>query len=269
MTKEIINLPMVNLSPTMKCNLKCRLCGVLVPQYDYRPQMTAEEFSTTLRALFSIADNVGKLQITGGEPLLHPKLSDILSECFCYESQFEELWLFTNCAVPINQNVIKILYKYKYKVLIHASDYGVKPEVTGEVIETLKKNSIPYRYLKYYGTDQYADGWVDQGDFVAHGRPALELKEIFSNCPHVTRGGSWYIRNGQMHWCGRSIRGVEVGKIPPCEDDYMDIMNGTIEFRRKKLQSLMKAEYITACDYCNGCYGTIDKRKRQPAGEQI
>lgn len=269
MTKEYIYLPMVNLSPTMKCNLKCRLCGVLVPQYDYRPQMNTEEFHTSLFALFSIADKIGKLQITGGEPLLHPNLPFILYECFWYESQFDELWLFTNCSVSINQDVIEILKKYRNKVLIHASDYGIKPEVSQGIVNALKENHIPYRYLKYYGTDQYADGWVDQGDFVPHRRTESKLKEIFSNCPHVTRGGSWYIRNGQMHWCGRSIRGVEVGKIPLCENDYLDITKGTIDFRREKLRSLMKVKYITACDYCNGCYGTTDKNKRYPAGEQI
>ena len=56
----------LNLTPTMRCNLKCALCGVLVPQYDYRPQMTAEEFSKTLSAVFSIVDRVGRLPVTRG-----------------------------------------------------------------------------------------------------------------------------------------------------------------------------------------------------------
>ena len=65
----------VNLTPTMRCNLRCALCGVLVPQYDYRPHMTVQEFSQTLEALFAVVDRVGRLQITGGEPLLPPELA--------------------------------------------------------------------------------------------------------------------------------------------------------------------------------------------------
>ena len=72
-----------------------------------------------------------------------------------------------------------------------------------------------------------------------------------------------------MHWCGRSIRGTEVGKIPLREEDYLDIFSGSIEERREKLRTLMSAKTILACDYCNGYYGTEDACKRHPAGEQV
>ncbi|MDE7244675.1 MAG: hypothetical protein K2O18_11980, partial [Oscillospiraceae bacterium] len=107
-----INLAVVNLTPTMRCNLKCALCGVLVPQYSYRPHMTAEEFSQNLRAVFEIADTVGRLQITGGEPLLHPQLNRMLEECFTYRERFDELWIFSNCAVPFREDVLEILRKH-------------------------------------------------------------------------------------------------------------------------------------------------------------
>ena len=29
----------INFTPTMRCNLKCKLCGVMVPHYDYRPHI--------------------------------------------------------------------------------------------------------------------------------------------------------------------------------------------------------------------------------------
>lgn len=260
---------MINLTPTMRCNLKCRLCGVLVPQYEYHPHMTTEEFSDTLKAVFEIADHIKKVQITGGEPLLHPNLPEMIEECFKYSKQFEKLWLFTNCAVPMKPKVLQTLLKYKEKVLIHASDYGLRCDIADELVETLKRNHLEYRYLKYYGENQYLDGWVDQGDFILHGRSKAELEDNFAKCPHVERGGSWYVRGGQMHWCGRSIRGTEVGKIPLREEDYLDIFSGSIEGRREKLRTLMNAKTILACDYCNGYYGTEDACKRHPAGEQV
>lgn len=264
-----ICLPMVNLTPTMKCNLKCKLCGVLVPQYEYRPHMTTDEFSRMLKAVFAIIDHVGKVQITGGEPLLHQELPEMIEQCFQYSEQFDQLWLFTNCSVPIKPQLVEQLVRFKNKLLIHASDYGLRPDIAGELINTLDSNGLEYRYLKYYGDNQYADGWVDQGDFVLHSRLKPELETVFSTCPHVKRGGSWYIRNGQMHWCGRSIRGTEVRKIPLREEDYLDIFAGTIAERREKLQKLMNVKTIQACDYCNGYYGTEDTEKRHPAGEQV
>ena len=255
----------------MQCNLKCELCGVLVPHYSYRPQMTVEECSDTLCAIFQIVNSVGKLQITGGEPLMHPKLDLILEECFKYREQFKELWFFSNCAVPLRPEVVEALEKNKEKVVVHCSDYGVKPEIATRIRNVLDEHMLNYKYLKYYGEDQYYDGWVDNGDFVPHHRTKEENEKIFNECSHVCRGGSWYVRNGQMHWCGRSIRGTELGKIPLCEDDYLDIFTNetSLEEKRQKLEKLKMARCIIACDYCNGYYGTEDKAKRYPAGGQM
>ena len=264
-----IHLPVINLTPTMRCNLKCKLCGVMVAQYSYRPHITAEEFAAMLKAVFEIVDGVDKLQITGGEPLLHTDLPEMLEECLRYSTQFDVLQLFTNCAVPFRPELVDVLQKHKDRIVLHLSDYGIKPELVEELLPMLERYGISHRYLKYYGDEQYMGGWVDQGDFVKHGRSDTELNKVFAACSHVVRGGSWYVRGGQMHWCGRSIRGTEVGKIPLLQGDYLDIFNGTINERRGKLQELRNAKYITACDYCNGLYGTEDDDLRQPAGEQI
>ena len=84
----------LNLTPTMQCNLKCKLCGVLVPHYNYRPQMTVDEADKTLKAVFEIVDKVGKLQITGGEPLMHPQLDQILQNCFVYSNNLKNFGFF-------------------------------------------------------------------------------------------------------------------------------------------------------------------------------
>ena len=74
-----------------------------------------------------------------------------------------------------------------------------------------------------------------------------------------------------MHWCGRSIRGTELGMIPLQQDDYLDIFDETttVEEKREKLERLHGGKKITACDFCNGYYGTDDMSKRYPAGGQM
>ena len=264
-----IQLGMINLTPTMKCNLKCKLCGVMVPHYEHCPQMTTEEFEKTLDAIFAFVDHVRKLQITGGEPFLYAKLAEAVEYCFNYRDRFDKMWIFTNGTVPISAGLQDALRKYKDKILVHISDYGVRREVTEKVVETLKDIGCEYRYLKYFGDQQYYDGWVDQGDFVCHNRNETDLENVFKTCPHVSRGGSWYVRNGQMHWCGRSIRGEELKKVPVPENEYVDIFAGTVESRKEKLKKVMECAYITACNYCNGNYGTEQSEKRYPAGEQM
>lgn len=266
-----MRLDNVNLTPTMNCNLRCELCGVLVPQYKFRPQMTTDEVVKTLKALFNVVDQVGRLQITGGEPLMHPELDQILEESFRYKDYFNELWLFSNCAVPFRKTVLDLLAEHSDQTVVHCSDYGVKKEVSDNNIRLLKEKGIPFRYLKYYGENQYCEGWVDNGDFVPHYRTEKENEAIFSACPHVCRGGSWYIRHGQIHWCGRSVRGTELGKIPLREKDYLNLFDkdATVEELEKKLVRLRQVKCITACDYCNGLYGTEDVCRRLPAGKQM
>ncbi len=181
------------------------------------------------------------------------------------------MWFFSNCAVPFRNDVLDILKVHSDQVVVHCSDYGVRPEVSEQNLKQLAAAHIPHKYLKYYGDSQYCDGWVDNGDFVPHHRTDKENERIFSACSHVCRGGSWYVRNGQMHWCGRSIRGAELGKIPLRKEDYLDIFDPatTLEEKRKGLEALMQVHMIIACDYCNGDYGTEDAAKRHPAGEQL
>ncbi len=264
-----INVEMVNLTPTMRCNLKCKLCGVLVPHYSYCPQMAKDEFINSLKAVFEIIDHVNKLQITGGEPFIHPQLAELVEACFEYKKQFGKLWIFTNGTVPLSAKMLDILKRYNSDILIHISDYGLRREITTKLIEDIEKTGCQYRYLKYYGEQQYFDGWVDQGDFISHNRNEKDMEEVFEHCPHVCRGGSWYVRNGQMHWCGRSIRGFELEKIPLKEGEYLNIYEGNIEERRDKFKNLMKLKSITACNYCNGNYGTNQEDKRYPAGQQM
>lgn len=264
-----ICVEMVNFTPTMRCNLKCKLCGVLVPHYSYCPQMTVDEFEKSLEAMFQVVDYVRKLQITGGEPFMHPQLPELIKKCFQYEKQFDKVWILTNGTIPLKPELLEAISQHKDRILVHISDYGLKKENTEKLVRELQEIGCEYRYLKYYGEQQYFDGWVDQGDFVSHGREKKELRQIFKECPHVCRGGSWYIRNGQVHWCGRAIRGMELQKIPLKDTEYLDLFEGTREEKREKFVKLMQLEFITACDYCNGNYGTSQLGKRYPAGEQI
>ena len=49
----------------------------------------------------------------------------------------------------------------------------------------------------------------------------------------------------------------------------LDDENTTIEQKKQLFEELQKRTVITACDYCNGYYGTTDVSKRYPAGEQM
>ena len=83
-------------------------------------------------------------------------------------------------------------------------------------------------------------------------------------------GGNWRTRDGKVHWCSRSQRGMELGLIPDCPEDYVDLFdNSTRAEKQEKFRRIANAPCLSACDRCSGDQGTDDQQKRYPAAEQM
>jgi hypothetical protein len=82
--------------------------------------------------------------------------------------------------------------------------------------------------------------------------------------------GNWRTRDGRVHWCSRSQRGMELGLMPDCQQDYVDLLDDSpIEAKRAKFRAIAAAKHLTACRHCSGDQGTGDPRRRRPAAEQL
>lgn len=256
-----------------RCNLKCRLCCEYVPQNKPFPDMTVPEAEKILKSAFDVAEHINTLHLTGGgEPFLHPQLPELIHAAMHYQEQFDTLMLFTNSTVPISDKLEETLKTYGQKILVQASRYGIYPEREENVIHTLSECGVRLKIEKYYGEDQSFGGWVDFGTWDAHGRTPEELNSVFHECS-VTRvlKGNWRTRDGKVHWCSRSQRGMELGLIPDMPEDYVDLLDTaqTVEEKRKKFQYITEKCYISACDHCSGDQGTTDQSKRYSAAEQM
>lgn len=256
-----------------RCNLRCKLCCEYVPQNKPFPDMTVDECETILSRLFKTVDYVDTLHLSGGgEPFLHPQLAELVENCMRYTKQFGRLMLFTNSTVIPSKPLLEVLRKYRDKLVIQVSCYGINPSREVEVIDKLKATSVALKVEKYYGEDQSFGGWVDFGPWKAIGRSKEELSTVFHDCA-VTRDmcGNWRTRDGKFHWCSRSQRGMDLGFLPDNPEDYVDLLddNTTREDKRKKFASIMSKKYLTACNYCSGNQGTVNSALRFPAAEQM
>lgn len=255
-----------------RCNLKCRLCCEYVPQNKPFPDMTVEEEKRILDTIFQVADHITTLHLTGGgEPFLHPYLADMVEAAMAYSDQFDTLMLFTNCTIPISDRFIKTLSKYKDKVLVQVSRYGLRPEKEEQILKVFLDHDIRCKIVKYYGEGQDFGGWVDFGPWDAQGNGTEELQKRFHSCA-VTRDmhGNWRTRDGKVHWCSRSQRGMDLGWIPDCPEEYVDLFDSsTREEKQEKFRRIANAFWLSACDRCSGEQGTADAQKRYPAAEQM
>lgn len=256
---------------TTKCNLRCKYCCEYVPQNNPFPDMTLNECQNILSKIFDVCDHINTIHLTGGgEPFLHPYLSELIDVTMKYSDKFDRLMLFTNSTIPIKKELLDTIVKYKEKIVIQLSQYGIKAEQEKDLAELLLQNNVKCKIEKYYGENQSFGGWVNFGEWKSYGRTESELYSIFKNCA-VTRDmhGNWRTRNGKVHWCSRSMRGMELGLIPDNPDDYVDLFSdNTVQEIRMKFKKISESHYLTACDMCSGEQGTEDKSKRLKAAEQ-
>jgi organic radical activating enzyme len=257
---------------TTRCNLRCEYCCEYVPQNKPLPDMTVEEEERILRSAFAVFDHIDTLHLTGGgEPFLHERLAKMIEVAMRYSDRFDRLMLFTNCTLTLEPKLAGVLTKYKQKLFIQLSHYGVKPERERAFCDTIQKMEIPNRVRKYYGDEQAFGGWVDFGSWEKQNKSERELSEKFGNCActNVLRG-NWRTRDGKVHWCSRSQRGTELGLIPDNPNDYVDLLDNTaIEDKRAKFEKISQCKFISACDYCSGDQGTRDGSKRFAAAKQM
>ncbi len=257
---------------TTRCNLRCKLCCEYIPQNKPFPDITAEQMRRILASFFEVVGSVDTLHLTGGgEPFLHPELPNLVEVCMDYDASFGRLMLFTNCTIMPSQRLLKMLNRYRDKIVIQVSRYGINPEREQDILSVLRESGTTLKIETYYGGQQSFNGWVDFGEWKYQNRTESELERIYKNCA-TTRDmhGNWRTRDGKVHWCSRSQRGTELGLIPDDPNDYVDLLAAqTVEEKRAKFRAIEHRRYLAACDYCSGDQGTSDLSKRFPAAQQL
>ena len=254
-----------------RCNLHCKLCCEYVPQNKPFPDMTVEEAERILAAAFDVIDHVNTLHLTGGgEPFLHRQYAKLVEAAMRYSNRFDRLMLFTNTTVPISEELLETMRRYRDRILVQTSRYGINPEREQKILDTLQNAEINCKIVKYYGDEQDFGGWVDFGPWDAQGAAPEKLTQRFAGCA-VTKAmhGNWRTRDGKVHWCSRSQRGMELGLIPGRPEEYVDLFDETSrEEKQEKFRRIAGCRYLSACDRCSGDQGTEDVSLRIKAAEQ-
>ena len=267
-----INLFILNLTLTLRCTLKCKLCVADIAKYETPPHFSKEFLFEAMKKSFSIIDYVERFQLSGGEPLIHKDFAEILENALNYSSQFGFLGIFSNGTIVPDKETIEVINKFgdKSKVKFFISHYGEHSKKVPEIENILSQNNINYEVKIYHGENQHFDGWVDYGNYEKQNYNEEELVSLFNDCAANRIGGIWSCRYGEIHRCTRSASGTDLGAIPKIKGDYIDLFADISDNEQKEmLRLLINKPYITACSYCTGNFGTNDVTKRFPAAEQI
>lgn len=252
---------------TLRCTLKCKLCGGYAPYYKIPPHFSYDKIAQTIESYFSVVDEVGDFSITGGEPLLHEDLGRIIQKTLQYSNQIKRILILTNGTLLFKENVLNMLVENKDKCHVTISDYGKLSPNANILADILQQNGISCRTIKYNGDNLFCDGWVDYGDHSQKHFNQEEIDEKGKKCAIRKRDVS-IIVDGELHSCGRSFRRMELGIIPKNKNEYVELLDKTIsnEEKRKIIIGMFKSASTTSCAYCDGL---CEDSKRFPPAEQI
>lgn len=256
---------------TQRCTLKCKLCLAFMPYYENPKDMTLEEVNKILVNYFKLVDEVGTFSITGGEPLMHKDMANIMKMVYKYSDQIKEhIDIVTNGTIPFGDELIKTLYKNKENTRVIISDYGkFLSKNIDIVVKQLEENNITYRIQSYADEDKLLyDGWVDFTDHSLKHKTEQEVLKQANRC--IFRRGHYYVINeGELHPCSRSYWRMRINVIKKDEMQYINLLNQTdkeLDKNRKCLEHIEKLIALNSCAYCSGVYNGI---KRFKPAEQL
>ncbi|MEW5954327.1 MAG: radical SAM protein [Bacillota bacterium] len=252
---------------TSKCTLKCKLCATYSPIHPSSCHYLYERITTSVERFFNSTGDVKLFTISGGEPLLHPQLPELID---FFASNIERIGMFeiiTNGTVIPNEKLLQRL-GFSDKVNIMVDDYGPNLSTkVSQIVDAFNKHGIKYRVRKYYGEDAHCGGWLDISDFSDKQRTEKENEELFARCMYTTTFRNHiFIINGTAHMC--YINKQLLDFIPDNPSEYVDLMDDSLSAPDIKTQliGLRNRKRLSVCSYCNGF--CVDAKRYKPA-EQI
>lgn len=237
-------------------------------------QQIKEEYNVA----FQIYDYVEDVTISGGEPLTHPNITDIIDYSMNFESQFDHLRIFSNGTIVPSKKLME-QFKHYNKLSLVIDDYGSKISTKVADIRKLFENeNLPLRIINYSGNAPYAGGWIDFGSFEEFRNYSdAELEVVYKNC-HEAQYKCLGVYNGKMVNCSIALMGSEANVF--CKDDprisnqikghdnILNILDTSISLQEKReIVSKWGKVPHWQCQFCNGF--NYKSSKRIPGGEQI
>lgn len=261
------NLMNLTVLITSKCSLKCKLCATYAPIHPSPCHYPYERIAKSVEHFFNSIDHVKLFTISGGEPLLHPQLPELIDFFSAYIDRIGVFEIITNGTIIPNDRLLQSL-QFSDKVDIMVDDYG--PELSTKVpqiVEVFNHYGIKHRVRKYYGEDAHLGGWLDISDFSDKQRTEKENEELFARCMYTTTFKNHiFIINGTAHMC--YINKQLLDFMPDTPSEYVDLMDDSLSAPdiKAQLTNLRNRKRLSVCANCNGF--CVDAERFTPA-EQI
>ena len=219
------------------CNLNCAYCDHFTPLAD-KNFCKIDDIIEDFQKLKKIFDNIGKIYIVGGEPLLHPNLLDILEPLRNIYPK-SEIVIITNGILLDKQDENFFNTLKKYNIALSMTHYPLKIDYEGW-IEKLSKMGI-----KTYYFSLNRDKMKKQNlDLNGKNDKKIAFQKCWEKKCHFVRDGKLYVCTPapNIHFLNKYFNlDFKLGK-----NDYIDL-------NKVKSASYINALFKKPIDFCRYC----------------
>lgn len=225
------------------CTLKCEHCLEAVPYLPAKEILPAEVVLRDLRKMVAACRFIHRLDLVGGEPFIHPQLTELLHEIRKIE-RIGYIGVFTNGTVVPSDALCAELRSER--IIVTVADYGASlaPTLRSKIATTLEKlQHLGIQHFHY--SDRY---WFDINAFEPRQLDEKTLTRNYTNC-FLAACRRMY--NGVLYHCPYQCNGVKLNKVPDHPEDSIHIHDLSNSELAAALERFEGRKFIEACRYCS------------------
>ena len=255
---------------TTHCTLKCKFRATYASTLPHPSHFSSTKMLQAADRFFACMgshESVNLLTLSGGEPLLHPQLLEILKGLTKHLPQVQKFEIITNGTI-VPQDAILQQLSHMDKVDVMIDHYGdiLSPKVHA-LAAAFDRYGIAYRIRDYHSENPHLGGWLDISDFTDKHRTPEENAALFQKCQYSTTfSHHFFIIDGLAFMC--YVNHKLLPQLQENDNEHVDMLDESLsqEALRAQLLELRNKQYQTLCARCNGF--CVDGPRYAPA-EQL
>lgn len=232
--RSALVMPYMTMLITSKCSLRCKDCNNLIPFCNGGRTLEVNQILSDIRMISEAVECCICVNITGGEPFLHPDLGTVLKEVTsCNKFLFIEI--ITNGTILPKAEWAE--YLSHPKVIVKVSEYPGYTR-TNDIEEYFKRHNIRFQIRPDLQ-------WITSGGIKRRNK---QYEEVVSEYLHCWSGKYCKsIWNGRIYACARAAFLHDINASDHVSD-YVELNLGRL---KENLMNHMLSSYVDACDFCD------------------
>lgn len=242
---------------SQKCTLRCEHCCEHVPYLNGKGFSSVDQIITDVKKLASSSYFLNFVELVGGEPLLHPKIMDLLEELLKIEN-IGYIKAFTNGTIVPDDELCRIMKNPRFMLQLSNYEQSTDGKMLKNILKTkvkLAEAGIPYVHTRDFE-------WLDFTSFSEHEATEEYLERAFNNC---------FLKNchrvykGALYRCPHQYAGHQTGELEVPVDEMIQIHTMDTVKLSESLRNFENLKYIDACKRCDLAFTPAVV----PAGRQL